>query len=98
MSTTLFFESKYSQNETKSVLYEAMDKQLNFISTRLKKFNNECAEYEKKYNMQSDEFINKFESGKLGDDEQWFDWYASFKGRELWKKKYNILRETTCKE
>jgi hypothetical protein len=41
------------------------------------KFENECKEFEKKYKMDSEFFLNKFDSGELGDDLQWFDWYAS---------------------
>ncbi len=41
-------------------------KERNYIE-RLKTF-------EKKHKMKSETFLKKFNVGKLGDDEEWFDW------------------------
>jgi len=30
--------------------------------------------FENKHKMKSETFLNKFNTGKLGDDEEWFDW------------------------
>ncbi len=62
------------------------------------KFESECKEFEKKYKMDSEFFLNKFDSGELGDDLQWFDWYASIRGKKLWGKKYQILSEISWNE
>jgi len=48
--------------------------------------------------MDSESFLEKFDTGKLGDDLQWFDWYASIRGKKLWAKKYQILSEISWKE
>lgn len=98
MGTILSLKTNYSQDETKSILYEVLEKQIKFIQSRFNKFDNECKEFEKKYKMDSNQFLSKFESGELGDDLQWFDWYAAFRGRKLWERKYRVLSQISWNE
>ncbi len=79
-------DTNYSIDDTKSVVSEAFEKQIDFVHSRFIKFDSECKEFETKYKMKSELFLTKFESGELGDDLQWFDWYAAFRGRKLWEK------------
>ena len=41
--------------------------------------------------MSFDEFMRQFESGALGDQAQYFDWYAAKRGLDLWERRYRIL-------
>ena len=41
--------------------------------------------------MSSQEFMQQFESGDLGDDAEYFDWYAAKRGRDLWERRSHIL-------
>ena len=50
-----------------------------------------CKDFETKYKMSSDIFMQKFESGHLDDLDDYFDWYAAKKGLNHWNKKLNIL-------
>jgi len=43
----------------------------------LSDYQNICQQFEKKYGMTSDEFLLKFESGKLDDAQDFFDWFAA---------------------
>ena len=45
--------------------------------------------------MTSDVFLVKFESGELGDDEEWFDWFAAKRGFDNWDRQYQILTRVT---
>ncbi len=98
METTLMLKTKYAMDDTKPIIMEALENQVDFIHSRLLKFDIECKEFEKKYKMNSNLFLRKFESGELGDDAQWFDWYASCRGRMLWDKKHKVLSELSWNE
>ena len=98
MGTTLLLKTKHGIADTKSIISEALQDNINFSYARFLKFKNECKEFEKKYKMDSEFFLNKFDSGELGDDLQWFDWYASIRGKKLWGKKYQILSEISWNE
>jgi hypothetical protein len=62
------------------------------------KYEKECQVFEERWSMDSEEFLNKFESGELGDDLWCFDWYAVCRARNIWLKKYNILKGFSWKE
>lgn len=96
--TELSIKSSYPLAETKFVLHEFLRHQMNFINSRYSKFLKECESFEEKFNMSSEVFLEKFESGELGDDEHWFDWFASCRGRDAWSRKYNILRDISWNE
>ena len=98
MGTTLSLKTKYGIADAKPIILEAVQDHINFSYARFLKFESECKEFEKKYKMDSEFFLNKFESGELGDDLQWFDWYASLRGKKLWGKKYQILSEISWNE
>ena len=85
--TELSIKSSYPLAETKFVLHEFLRHQMNFINSRYSKFLKECESFEE-----------KFKSGELGDDEQWFDWFASYRGRDAWRMKYNILQDISWNE
>jgi len=42
--------------------------------------------YETEYGFNTEKFLEKFNSGDLGDDQAYFRWYANAKALEDWKK------------
>jgi hypothetical protein len=89
--STLSLQTTYPQSETKLILDEAFRKERDFAHAQFKRFDHECQTFEKAYGIGSDQFLQQFESGELGDDEQWFDWYAAVRGKKTWERKYQIL-------
>jgi hypothetical protein len=89
---TLSLQSTHSPGETKVIVEEALKTQRDFAYTRFLKFEHECQVFEHQYGMDSEQFLCKFESGELGDEEHWFDWYAVVRGKKLWEKKYHVLQ------
>ena len=49
MGTTLLLKTNYSIDDTKSVVSEAFEKQIDFVHSRFIKFDSECKEFETKY-------------------------------------------------
>jgi len=58
---------------------------------RLAYYENLCREFERQFGVDSDKFMEQFESGKLGDDQVYFDWYAAKRGLDIWRERYEIL-------
>ena len=79
--------------ETTEAVSSAIRKDLNEGEYKLKRFQQRLKEFEKEYDMNSSEFIEKFESGDLGDDEDFFEWYAVYKSKQHWEEKTGKLRE-----
>jgi hypothetical protein len=49
-------------------------------------------DFEQKYHLLTDTFLKQFEAGKMGDDADFFDWYAFAKLLEQWQKTQSVLR------
>ena len=47
---------------------------------------------EKKYNMTTASFLRKFANGEIGDDQDFFDWYAFYKLLAGWKNTKKALQ------
>lgn len=71
----------------------AIRKDLNEGEYMLERFRERLEEFEEEYDMGSEEFMEKFESGELGDDEDFFEWYAVYKSMKHWEEKTGKLRE-----
>ena len=91
MKINLNVKSDYTDVEVKDVISSALEREKNVAKYRREYFRNACAEFEDKYQMTSEIFIEKFEGGELGDDQDFFDWFAVKRGYDKWIKKYNVL-------
>ena len=78
-----------------STIRDAIAYALSFTTTqsdqRFTYYNKRCHEFEQQFNMTSDEFMQKFEAGTIGDDQAYFDWYAAKSGLDIWRERRDIL-------
>ncbi len=51
-------------------------------------------EFEKKYRLTTQTFLKKFEAGQMGDESDYFDWYAFAKLLAHWRKTQSAIRST----
>lgn len=68
------------------VVKESLNRELNVLRAKLKMTREEIQSFEKKYAMSSDQFIEKFDNGELGDSQEFFEWWGLLKGIERLKK------------
>lgn len=85
----------FAEEEVAEIVAEALRAQTGQAGARRDYFLAECQRFEETYHMSSDEFMQRFESGELGDDEQWFDWFAAKRGFDNWDRQYQILTKVT---
>ena len=81
----------FSLDEVRQVVDSALRREANLANARRIYFARQCSAFEQKHQMTSDEFIEQFESGALGDDIVYFDWYAAKRGLDLWERRVRIL-------
>ncbi len=48
--------------------------------------------FEQKYHLNTNTFLKRFEAGQIGDDADYFDWYAFTKLLARWQKTQSALR------
>lgn len=78
-------------HEIQETLREALRRERLLADTRRNHFRQLCHTFEQQYNFTSDEFLERFESGELGDAADYFDWYAAQRGADLWERRFIIL-------
>lgn len=49
-------------------------------------------EFEQKYHLSTRAFLKKFEAGQMGDDADYFDWYAFAQLLDQWQKTQSAIR------
>lgn len=64
----------HDDEHTRQVLDKVIDFLLEKDRKKLARLREELAAFEQQYNMSTAEFQQGFDSGKLGDAPQWFDW------------------------
>jgi hypothetical protein len=88
-----FKQTTFSDSEVEATVAYALKREMEQARLRRDHFAEQCQQFEESYEMDSDTFLQKFEQGELGDEADYFDWYAAKRGFDLWEKRYRILRE-----
>ncbi|AKB77703.1 hypothetical protein MSHOH_1220 [Methanosarcina horonobensis HB-1 = JCM 15518] len=91
MTLTLDIKDDFTPQEVSEVIRAALDQNERVAKYKIKKCSSICEDLEIRYGMDSDLFMEKFDSGELGDDDDFFDWYAAKRGLDIWNKKLKIL-------
>ncbi len=91
MALNVNVNSDFSIQEVSDAIRSALALDERFAKYKEARYFNLCDNFETRYKMSSDIFMQKFESGELDDLDDYFDWYAAKKGLDHWNKKLNIL-------
>jgi len=74
-----------------STLNKLINIQIAKYQNNIKQINAELIEFEKKFNMSSEECYRRFESGELGDGGDFFEWVGLYENILLYKKRIEML-------
>ena len=77
------FSTGVNWGEVREVLSSALRNETELANARRTYFERACHAFEQQYQISSEEFMQQFESGALGDDADYFDWYAAKRGLGL---------------
>jgi len=91
MTLTVGIKGDFTPQEVSEVIRAALEQNERVAKYKIKKYSGICENFEKKYGMNSDLFMEKFDSGELGDDDDFFEWYAAKRGLDIWNKKLKII-------
>ena len=74
-----------------SALSKLINIQIARYQANIRQITAELGEFEKKFNMSSEEFCERFESGELGDGGDYFEWIGLHENILLYKKRVKML-------
>jgi hypothetical protein len=78
--------------EAESIIKDALLREFALFESKERAACSELAEMERKYSMLSFEFLEKFESGSLGDDQDYFVWWSLIHGLEALRVRKEKIR------
>jgi hypothetical protein len=81
----------YAEEEITAAIAESIASHLEFAQRRLSAYQLHRSDFEQRHGMGTEEFLERFEAGTLGDQQEWFDWYAAAQGKKIWGRKHDIL-------
>ena len=82
------------QTKISTKIIDLLNRDFLYADFAMNKLLNEMRIYEKKYSMSWKEFVDKFESGKLGDDKMWFAWYGLALSAKDWDDTKKEIKKT----
>ena len=85
-------QSEFALAEVRSILSNALRSEAEQAHIRREHYAAMCQAFEREHKFSSDEFLNCFESGALGDELFAFDWFAAKRGLDLWDRLLQSLR------
>ncbi len=62
--------------EQTNEIITSLKREYGFCSNALDFYRKALKDFEQKYHLTTSNFLKKFESGQLGDEADYFDWYA----------------------
>ncbi len=71
---------------------ESLEREFNISSRAISFYKKHIKSLEKKYRMTTSAFLEKFEKGDMGDEQDFFDWYAFHKLLSSWIRTKNALQ------
>lgn len=84
-------DSHYEKGNILSAVSFALNSAASHARQRFEHYSEICKKFENKYDIISEKFIEQFDAGLLGDEQDYFDWYAAARGLNLWRERYEIL-------
>lgn len=88
----------YDPKDVSEVLNSVFSEKSSFAEYKVEYYKNICEDFEKRYKLNSGDFLKKFDGGEMGDEAVFFDWYAAKKGLDIWNRKLNILKGVSLSE
>ena len=81
------------QKEAIPIVKSGLAIEENILKLSLDEYKKDLETFERRYKMPREVFIQKFESGDLGDDAEWFDFLFAYRAYEHVKKKLKLIGE-----
>jgi len=91
MSVTLNIETDFSPQEVCEAIRSALEHEKHVAKYKVKRYSIICEDFETKFGYSSSELRAKFEAGNMGDESDFFDWYAAKRGLDHWNKRLEVI-------
>ena len=77
----------------KGFLANSIEREEKICDLAIQELEERCRVFEEKYKLSSDDFYNLFQAGKMGDEQDFFEWKALIEGIKEWQQTREGLKE-----
>lgn len=77
----------------KKQLTPLIERENKICELAVEQLKSKCKVFEKKYKLSSNDFYNRFQEGKMGDEQNFFEWKALIEGIGEWQQTKDGLKE-----
>lgn len=95
LNITIQQQGDFGEDAVKSAIADSLSRELKQAIGRRDYFKSICRTYELRYGMTTDDFVQSFEAGAIGDDEDFFDWFGNKHLLDSWDLRVRILAGAT---
>lgn len=80
-------------DDSLDVVRQSVSKEKRIVERKIERYRERVNEFEEEFDMDSEEFLEMFESGELGDDQEWFEWKANYQALKRLKERKQKLEK-----
>ncbi len=73
--------SSIASEEVDPIIRRSLQREIGLLEMNKKLTDDEITDFERKYGMDSNEFLRAYEHGELGDAQDCFEWWGLLRGR-----------------
>ena len=73
--------SATTANDAVPIIKRSLEREIGLLEMKMRLAEEEINEFERRYEMDSQKFLSRFENGELGDSQDYFEWWGLLKGK-----------------
>jgi len=77
----------------KPEVIRSLERETRLSEAAVARLEEQCRAFETKYGWSTEEFLRKFDAGEIGDDQDYFVWYALAQAKQDWQATRQSLNE-----
>ena len=84
--------SATTANDAELIIKRSLEREIGLLEMKMRLAEEEIKEFERRYKMDSQKFLSRFENGELGDSQDYFEWWGLLKGKDAIAKEIKKAR------
>lgn len=80
-------------NETIDLVKSGLDLKKRVLRLNLEEYHKRLTNFESRYKMSTRQFLQRFNSGQLGDEQHLFDWLFAYQACKEFSNKLHLLKQ-----
>lgn len=81
-----------ASEEADPIIRRSLAREIGLLEMKKRRTDDEIGDFERRYGMDSEEFLRRFERGELGDSQDCFEWWGLLRGRTVIEEELDKAR------